>query len=95
MDIPLATYWWAVVTLTTVGYGDFYPTTTAGKIVGTLCVFGGVLFLAPPITIIGANFGKYCEVVSNPHRHPHSHPHPQPRLKHKSTTLCGQTTRVS
>mmetsp|Transcript_40787 Transcript_40787/g.93883 ORF Transcript_40787/g.93883 Transcript_40787/m.93883 type:complete len:1129 (+) Transcript_40787:211-3597(+) len=63
VDIPLATYWWAVVTLTTVGYGDFYPTTTAGKIVGTLCVFGGVLFLAPPITIIGANFAQEYDAV--------------------------------
>jgi voltage-gated potassium channel len=34
--------WWAVVTLTTVGYGDFYPVTTAGRFVGVGVMFAGV-----------------------------------------------------
>jgi voltage-gated potassium channel len=35
--------WWSFVTITTVGYGDYYPVTVAGKIVGVLLVCGGLV----------------------------------------------------
>tara|TARA_B100001245_G_scaffold223134_1_gene195895 strand:+ start:943 stop:2067 length:1125 start_codon:yes stop_codon:yes gene_type:complete len=35
-------YWWAIVTMTTVGYGDFYPTTPAGRIFAVLIMFMGI-----------------------------------------------------
>lgn len=34
--------WWSIVTVATVGYGDFYPTTERGRIIGLLVIFSGV-----------------------------------------------------
>eukprot|EP00929_Paragymnodinium_shiwhaense_P097687 TRINITY_DN59311_c0_g1_i2.p1 TRINITY_DN59311_c0_g1~~TRINITY_DN59311_c0_g1_i2.p1 ORF type:complete len:981 (-),score=161.87 TRINITY_DN59311_c0_g1_i2:274-3216(-) len=50
--------WWVCVTLTTVGYGDYAPTTMVGKAIGVACFYTGVLFLALPISILGHNFEK-------------------------------------
>merc|ERR1712195_248010 len=49
-------YWWCIVTLTTVGYGDYYPVTYMGKVMGTLAQLIGVVCLALPLSIIGSNF---------------------------------------
>jgi voltage-gated potassium channel len=38
--------WWAIVTLGTVGYGDLVPTTTTGRIVGSVVIIFGVTFIS-------------------------------------------------
>ena len=56
------TFWWAVVTMTTVGYGDCYPVSPGGKVVTIFTMLTGVLILALPITVIGSNFAKMVEM---------------------------------
>ncbi|XP_046583010.1 potassium voltage-gated channel protein egl-36-like isoform X1 [Haliotis rubra] len=60
-SIPLA-IWWALVTMTTVGYGDMYPTTTCGYAVGSVCALFGVLALTLPVAVIATHFSDYYTV---------------------------------
>lgn len=49
-SIPAA-FWWFMVTATTVGYGDVYPTTTSGKCCATVAMLTGVLVVAFPVSV--------------------------------------------
>jgi|GEM_PF-367752 len=46
-----ATMWWAIITFTTVGYGDMYPITLMGRILTTFVSFLGIAFYAIPGSI--------------------------------------------
>jgi voltage-gated potassium channel len=48
--------WWSVSTLLTIGYGDIYPITTLGKLLGAVITFLGVGMVAIPTGIISAGF---------------------------------------
>ncbi len=56
-------FWWAVATLTTVGYGDIYPITMAGKMFGGLLTFLGVGVVAIPTGILSAGFVEQYQKV--------------------------------
>jgi len=59
-------FWYVLVTITTVGYGDVGPTTAMGKIIATVAILNGIIVLAMPIGVVGANFGsEYFHVVED------------------------------
>lgn len=65
--IPLG-FWWAIITMTTVGYGDIAPSTPLGYIVGTCCAVSGVLMVALTIPVISNNFTLFYTHVRSRRR---------------------------
>lgn len=59
-SIP-ASMWWAVATLTTVGYGDVYPVTALGKLMASVIAILGIGMFALPTGIVGASFVEEME----------------------------------
>jgi len=58
--------YWAAITLTTLGYGDLYPTTDAGRFIASICAMFGILVLALPVSVIG---GIFTELYSATKKH--------------------------
>lgn len=57
----LSAFWWAVATLTTVGYGDVYPITGLGKMISGLIAVLGIGLVALPTGLISAGFMNKIE----------------------------------
>ncbi|MBS7545035.1 cyclic nucleotide-gated ion channel [Ancylobacter oerskovii] len=54
-SIPQA-MWWAMATVTTVGYGDVYPLTAIGRVIAGLTMLTGIIMIALPVGIIATAF---------------------------------------
>ncbi len=54
-SIPRA-MWWAIVTITTIGYGDMFPMTPVGKVIGGFVAFIGICAVAMPVGIVSSGF---------------------------------------
>ena len=67
-SIPDA-FWWAIITMTTVGYGDKVPVGPFGKLIGAVCALVGVLTLAIPVPIITGNFNRFYSHKTGRGRH--------------------------
>ena len=50
--------WWAIATLTTVGYGDVYPITIGGKIFSSIIILIGIGIVAIPTGLIASSINK-------------------------------------
>jgi len=63
-DFPsiVEAFWWAIVTMTTVGYGEVYPRTELGRLVATATMLSGILLIALPVAIIGRKFQEVYEL---------------------------------
>ena len=82
--------WWAVATLTTVGYGDIYPITPLGRFLGAIIAILGIGMVAVPTSILSAGFMETLEKQTSDHTEPgkekdggssaqtESHPHTAP-----------------
>ena len=60
-----ASFWWAMITLTTIGYGDVYPITVGGKIFTILITYIGLGFVAVPTSIITFHIAEAYKNTKN------------------------------
>lgn len=56
-------FWWTVVTITTVGYGDIYPVTTGGRILAIFLMLGGIGTFSAVTAVIAAHLVRKREEV--------------------------------
>ncbi|KAK3599703.1 hypothetical protein CHS0354_037174 [Potamilus streckersoni] len=52
-------FWWALITMTTVGYGDMYPVTALGCLIGSFAALSGLLMIGFSVPILVNNFVMY------------------------------------
>ena len=57
-SIPDA-FWWTIITMTSVGYGDVVPITPLGKFVGSFCAMSGVVLFCLPTPVLVSNFVRF------------------------------------
>lgn len=59
-SIP-SSLWWSLITYTTIGYGEMFPLTPAGKMVAGFIIVAGLVLFAMPLAVLAANFSKVWE----------------------------------
>jgi voltage-gated potassium channel len=77
--------WWAVATLTTVGYGDIYPITPIGRVLGAMIAILGIGMVAVPTSILSAGF---LEVLEKKNKEPEKKD--EPASEKKYCPYCGK-----
>ncbi|XP_032078117.1 potassium voltage-gated channel subfamily G member 2 [Thamnophis elegans] len=71
-----SSYWWAVISMTTVGYGDMVPRSIPGQVVALSSILSGILLMAFPVTSIFHTFSRsYIELKEEQQRASHRQPH--------------------
>lgn len=79
-------YWWAVISMTTVGYGDMVPRSIPGQVVALSSILSGILLMAFPVTSIFHTFSRsYSELKEQQQRAASR----QMRQREESTRLTG------
>lgn len=73
-DIP-SSMWWGVATITTVGYGDVFPITPLGKLLGAFVAFLGIGMFALPTSILASGFTEIIEKQRKENQKPCACPH--------------------
>ena len=81
-SIPISMYW-AVVTLTSIGYGDYYPITIAGQFLTMILAIAGLGMIALPAGILANGFSQKIKTVHKPrHRNTAGHVVPANNAAH-------------
>lgn len=73
-SIP-ASLWWGVVTFTTIGYGDIYPVTPLGKLLGAVIAFMSIGLFALPAGILSSSFMEEIQQRKEEQHKPEKCPH--------------------
>jgi voltage-gated potassium channel len=60
-----SSFWWAIATITTVGYGDIYPVTVTGRILSSIISFLGIALVAIPTGIISSGFNELTDKTTH------------------------------
>lgn len=67
----IASFWWAIATLTTVGYGDVYPVTNMGKLIASFVAILGIGIVALPTGILSSAFYEMIQRKDDKKSCPH------------------------
>jgi voltage-gated potassium channel len=87
-DIPTS-MWWAIVTLTTVGYGDVFPITPLGKVFAGIIAVLGIGMFALPTGILGASFIEEIDKIKSDKKKHKKEKHKE--KKYKFCPHCGES----
>ncbi|CAG2254352.1 KCNC1 [Mytilus edulis] len=62
---PISSFYWALITMTTIGYGDIYPITKYGQILASVCATFGLFLLSMPIAVVANTFTDLYKDIVN------------------------------